>query len=86
VTLVLVEGDKYVAKMIDFGELTKDQLVPKGYTNNYFLNPMREYNAENKIVFKDMQERFKNEFFTITRTIQRIMVKESEVADDFVIN
>jgi serine/threonine protein kinase len=42
VTLVLVEGDNYVAKIIDFGELTNNQLNPKGYTANYFLNPMRE--------------------------------------------
>jgi hypothetical protein len=60
--------------VIDFGELTKNQLTPKGYTMNYFLNPMREYDTENTIVFRSMEERLKNEFFTIIRTIQRILV------------
>ncbi len=69
VTLVNTTGDVYLAKVIDFGELTKNQLTPKGYTVHYFLNPMREYNAENKIIFNNMQERYKNEFFTILRTI-----------------
>ncbi len=78
VTFINIEGDKYQAKIIDFGELTKNQLLTKGYTANYFLNPMRKYEEEEaKIVFKNMEERFKNEFFTIMRTIQRIIIREN---------
>jgi hypothetical protein len=33
-----------------------------------------------------MEERFKNEFFTIVRTIQRIMMKENKIAEDFAID
>jgi hypothetical protein len=33
-----------------------------------------------------MEERFKNEFFAIVRTIQRIMVKENKIAEEFVID
>jgi serine/threonine protein kinase len=58
VTFTNVEGDKYQAKVIDFGELTREKLIPKGYTPNYFLNPMREYDNDGKIVFKNMEERF----------------------------
>ncbi len=41
VTFINIEGDKYHTKVIDFGELTKNSLSTKGYTANYFLNPMR---------------------------------------------
>jgi hypothetical protein len=33
-----------------------------------------------------MEERFKNELFTVVRTIQRIMIKENKVTEDFVID
>jgi hypothetical protein len=33
-----------------------------------------------------MEERYKNEFFTILRTIQRILIDEKEVSGTFVIN
>jgi hypothetical protein len=46
---------------------------------------MRKYEEEGKIVFKNMEERFKNEFFTIVRTIQRIVMKENKIAEEFVI-
>jgi serine/threonine protein kinase len=69
ITFINIEGDKYQAKIIDFGELTRNSLSTKGYTPNYFLNPMRQYNDQGKIVFENMEERFKNEFFTIVRTI-----------------
>jgi serine/threonine protein kinase len=46
VTLVQVQGDnKYLAKVIDFGELSTDELVQNTYTQNYFLNPMRQYDS-----------------------------------------
>ncbi len=69
VTLVPVEGDIYVAKVIDFGVLSKNQLKTVGYTPNYFLNPRCQYDETGEIVFKDMEDRFKNEFFTVARTI-----------------
>ncbi len=35
------------------------------------------------MIFKDIEDRFKNEFFTIVRTMQRLMIKESRVYEDF---
>jgi hypothetical protein len=53
-----IEGNKYVAKVIDFGELTRNELVPKGYTANYFLNPVFKYDSENRIIFNNMEQRY----------------------------
>jgi hypothetical protein len=40
--LVQVKGDnRYLVKIIDFGELSRDELVHNTFTPNYFLNPMR---------------------------------------------
>jgi serine/threonine protein kinase len=84
VTLVQVQGDnRYLAKVIDFGELSRDQLVQNTFTPNYFVNPMREYDSQNSLIFKNIEERLKNEFFTIVRTMQRLMIKESRVSEDF---
>jgi serine/threonine protein kinase len=69
VTFIKIEGEKYQAKVIDFGELTRDKFTPKGYTPNYFLNPMRQYDNQGRIVLENMNEIFKNEFFTIVRSI-----------------
>jgi hypothetical protein len=66
--------------------LTKNSLSTKGFTPNYFLNPIRKYDNEGKIAFKNMEERFKNEFFTIVRTIQRIIMKENKIAQEFAIS
>ncbi len=44
---------------------------------------MREYDSKNRIIFKNLEDRLKNEFFTIVRTIQRLMIKESRVYEDF---
>jgi hypothetical protein len=43
ITLVQVQCDnRYLAKIIDFGELSRDdELVKNTFTTNYFLNPMR---------------------------------------------
>ncbi len=35
------------------------------------------------MVFNNTEDRFKNEFFTIVRTMQRLMIKESRVSEDF---
>ncbi len=43
VALVHVQKDCYVAKFIDFSQLTQNEFKPRGYTANYFLNPMRDY-------------------------------------------
>jgi hypothetical protein len=46
VTLVQVQGDnRYLAKVIEFGEISTDELVQNTFTPNYFLNPMREYDS-----------------------------------------
>jgi serine/threonine protein kinase len=43
ITLVQVQGDnRYLTKVVDFGELSRDELVQNTFTPNYFLNPMRE--------------------------------------------
>ncbi len=85
VTLVQVQGDRYLAKVIDFGELSRNQLAQNTFTPNYFLNPMRKYDSQNSLIFNNIEERLKNEFFTIVRTMQRLMIKESRVSEDFTI-
>ncbi len=35
------------------------------------------------MIFKNMEDRLKNEFFTIVRTMQRLMIRESRVYEDF---
>ncbi len=44
---------------------------------------MREYDSKNRIIFKNLEDRLKNEFFTIVRTMQRLMIRESRVYEDF---
>ncbi len=84
VTLVQVQGDnRYLVKVINFGELSRDELVQNKFTSNYFVNPMREYDSNNSIIFRNIEDRFKNEFFTIVRTMQRLMIKESRIYEDF---
>jgi hypothetical protein len=84
VTLVQVQGDnRYLAKVVDFGELSRDELVQNIFRPDYFLDPMREYNSQNSLIFRNIEYRLKNEFFTIVRTMQRLMIKESHVSEDF---
>jgi hypothetical protein len=84
ITLVQVQGDnRYLAKIINFSEISRDQHVENTFTPNYFLNPMREYDSKNNIIFKNIEDRLKNEFFTIMRTMQRLMIRESYVSEDF---
>jgi hypothetical protein len=86
VKLVQVQGDnRYLAKVIGFGELSRDQLVQNKFTSDYFLNPMREYDSQNNMIFQNIEDGPKNEFFTIVRTMQRLMIKESRVFEDFTI-
>jgi hypothetical protein len=44
---------------------------------------MREYDLKNSMIFQNIEDRLKNEFFTIVRTMQRLMIKESRVSEDF---
>jgi hypothetical protein len=37
------------------------------------------------MIFQNMEDRLKNEFFMIVRTMQRLMIKESRVSEDFTI-
>jgi hypothetical protein len=55
--------------VLDFDELSRDELVQNVFTPNYFLNPMREYDLKNGMVFKKIEDRLKNEFFMIVRTM-----------------
>ncbi len=83
-----VQGyNRYLAKVIDFSELSRDELVQNTFTPNYFLNPMRkyEYDSKNSLIFNNIEDRLKNEFFMIVRTMQRLMIKESRVSEDFTI-
>ncbi len=87
ITLVQVQGNnKFLAKVIDFSQLLRDyEVVQNTFTPYYFLNPMREYDSQNNMIFKNIEDRLKNEFFTIVRTMQRLMTKESRVSEDFTI-
>jgi hypothetical protein len=70
VTLVQVQGDnRYLAKIISFVEFSRDHLVQNRFMPYYFLNPMREDDIKNSMVFKNIEDRLKNEFFTIVRTM-----------------
>ncbi len=44
---------------------------------------MRQYDSQNTIIFQNIEGRLKNEFFTIVRTMQRLMIPESRVSEDF---
>ncbi len=86
VTLVQLLGDnRYLAKVVGFVEPSRDQIVQNTFTPDYFLNPMREYDSKNSMVFQNTEDRLKNEFFTIVRTMQRLMIKENRVSEDFTI-
>jgi hypothetical protein len=74
-----------LAKVINFGEFSGDELVQNTSTPNYFLNPIREYDSQNSLIFRNIEDRLKNEFLTIVRTMQRLMTKESRVSKDFTI-
>jgi hypothetical protein len=82
---VQVQGNnRYLAKVIDFSQLLRDdEVVQNTFTPNYFLNPMREYDSKNSTIFQNIEDRLKNEFFMIVRTMQRLMMKESHVSEDF---
>jgi hypothetical protein len=45
VKLVQVQGDRYLAKIADFGGLSRDEVLQNTSTPNYFFNPMREYDS-----------------------------------------
>jgi hypothetical protein len=84
VSLVQVQGDnRYLIKVVDFGELSRDEILQNAFTPDYFLNPMREYDSKNNLIFQNIEYRLKNEFFIIVRTMQRLMIRESRVSEDF---
>jgi hypothetical protein len=80
-----VQGDnRYLAKVIDFSEISRDdEIVQNTFTPDYFLNPMREYDSTSTMIFQNIEDRLKNEFFMIVRNMQRLMVKESHVSEEF---
>jgi hypothetical protein len=82
-----VQGDnRYLVKVIDFSEIARDdELVQNISTPNYFLNPMREYDSQNSLISQNIEDGLKNEFLTIVRTMQRLMIRDSHVSEDFAI-
>jgi hypothetical protein len=46
---------------------------------------MRKYDSQNNMIIQNIEDRLKNEFFTIVRTMQRLMIRESHVSEDFTI-
>jgi hypothetical protein len=44
---------------------------------------MRECDSKNSMILQNIEDRLNNEFFTIVRTMQRLMIKESRVSEDF---
>jgi hypothetical protein len=81
-----VQGDRYLAKVINFSEISRnDELVQNTFKADYFLNPMKEYDSKDNLRFQNIEDRLKNEFFTIVRTMQRLMIRESRVSEDFAI-
>jgi hypothetical protein len=53
ITLVQVDSSRYIAQVINFEQMTKNQLEIKEYTPDYFLNPNRTYSEANEIVFSN---------------------------------
>ncbi len=66
--------------------MTRGSEPVNGYTPEYFNNPLREYDGEGRIVIRSEDERFKNEFYTVIRTLQRLVVdtgkSEQFILDD----
>jgi hypothetical protein len=87
ITLVQVQGgdNRYLVKIIDFNQISRDELVQNTFPPNYFLNSMREYDSKNSMIFLNIEDRLKDEFFMIVRTMQRLMIKESRVSEGFII-
>ncbi len=76
--------DRYLVKVIDCGELSRDdELVHNKFTPNYFINQIGGYDSQNSLIFRNVEDRLKNEFFTIVRTMQRLMIKGNRVSEDF---
>jgi hypothetical protein len=46
---------------------------------------MREYDSKNNMIFQNIEGRLKNEFFMVVRTMQRLMIREGRVSEDFTI-
>jgi hypothetical protein len=86
IRLVQVQSNnRYLAKFINFDEPSRDQLVQNTLTADYFLNPTKEYDSKDSLISQNIEDRLKNEFFMIMRTIQRLMIKEGRVSEDFTI-
>jgi hypothetical protein len=60
-------------KIIDFGSVRKNDFNYESCTGSFFKSPLRNYDAHGDVEFKDMEERFKNEFYTVIRTMQNLL-------------
>ncbi len=58
----------YILKVIDFGGVTKDSLEYSVCSKVFFNSPKRDYNSNGFVVFNNMIDRFKNEFYSVIRT------------------
>ena len=68
----------YTLKMIDFGLATFNSAINyKGSTPAFFNSPHRKYEGR-KVIFENAEEKYKNEFYCIIRTMQRILLGNIE--------
>lgn len=66
-------------RFIDLG-LANDHLQTAGFTVRYFMSPLRKYQKDGEIltpVFANFDEKFKNEIFTVFRTLQDLMILDA---------
>jgi serine/threonine protein kinase len=81
-TLILEDfenTEKKSLRFIDLG-LANDTLQCSGFTVRYFMSPMRKYLNKDGIVtpiFSDFDEKYRNEMFSVFRTIQDLMITDS---------
>ena len=72
----LENTEKKNLRFIDLG-LANDTLQCSGFTVRYFMSPMRRYLDKDGIkipIFSDFDEKYRNEMFTVFRTIQDLMI------------
>ena len=61
--------DAYFLKVIDFGGVTKDSWQYSVCSPAFFNSPNRNYDLNGFVVFNNMEDRFKNEVYSVIRTI-----------------
>jgi hypothetical protein len=54
--------------VIDFCSVKKDTLEYEKHSPEFFNSPKRNYDRDGYVQFENMEERFKNEFYTVLRT------------------